>query len=187
MLAVEDDPGAGLALAVQDVLQQVAPGALAVLGGPGDQLPGARGDERVGVDLAVRVAERDSYLLAAVLEHVDVLDVGQPAQLPGPVAPDLDQIADVVDGLLSQRRVVVGRVADDLGAALVAGVGGKAVLEDDDVVVGLGDLGLGLPRARRAQRAVLGRGVIGAVLAPGRDGHPLFEQGIPAKLAQGFS
>src|SRR5207247_4351197 len=29
-----------------------------------------RRHERVGVDLAVRVAERDSYLLAAVLEHV---------------------------------------------------------------------------------------------------------------------
>jgi len=66
-------------------------------------------------------------------------------------------------------------VADDLAPPLIAGVRRKAVLENGDVIVGLGDLCLGLSGARRAQRAVVGRRVIGAVLPPGCDGHPLLE------------
>src|SRR5579859_4940849 len=56
-------------------------------------------DERVRVDLAVRMAERDTDLLASVLEDVHVADVGQAAQLAGTIAPDLDQVPDVIDGL----------------------------------------------------------------------------------------
>jgi hypothetical protein len=90
----------------------------------------------------------------------------------------------VVDALRAQRRVVVGRVADDLAASLVGAVRRIAVLEDDDVVVRLGDLGFGVARARRAQRAVIGRRMVGAVLAPRRDGDPFLEKRVPAELAQ---
>jgi len=76
------------------------------------------------------------------------------------------------------------RVADDLGPPLVAGIGGKAVLEDDDVVVRLRNLGLRPAGFGRAQRAVVGGRVVGAVLTPRRDGDPFLEQRIPAELAQ---
>src|ERR1041384_5217661 len=78
-----------------------------------------RRKERVGVDLSVRVAQGDAYLLPAVLEDVDVTNAGQAPQLSGPVAPTLDQVADVIDALLAQRRVMDLRVTDDFGAPLV--------------------------------------------------------------------
>jgi hypothetical protein len=93
----------------------------------------------------------------------------------------------VIDGLLAERRVVIGRVANNLTPALVAGVSRKSILEDCDVIVRLGDLGLLFSRTCRAQRTVVRGRVIGAVLTPGCDGDPLFEKGMPAKLAQAFS
>src|SRR2546425_12584635 len=82
---------------------------------------------------------------------------------------------------------MVWRVTDDLGAALVARVGRKAVFENHDVVVRLGDLGLGHPGSGRTARAVLGRGVVCAVLPPWRHNYPLFEQGVPAELTHAFT
>jgi hypothetical protein len=79
---------------------------------------------------------------------------------------------------------VIGRVANHLAPPLVARVRGKPIFEDRDVIVGLGDLGLFLARTCRAQRAVVGGRVIRAVLPPRCNGDPLFEQGMPAKLAQ---
>ena len=90
----------------------------------------------------------------------------------------------MIERLRSQRGVVVGRVEHDLAAALLGGVGGEAVFEDGDVVVGLGHLRLYAPRPGRAERALGGARVIGAVLAPGRDRHPLLQEWVPAKLAQ---
>ena len=75
-------------------------------------------------------------------------------------------------------------VADDLTTSLFARVGGKAVLEHRDVVVGFGDLGLFFSGTGGAKRAVVRGRVIGAVLPPRRDGDPLFQQRMPAKLAQ---
>src|SRR5579864_3080518 len=144
-------------------------------------------NEGVRVDLAVRMAERDTDLLASVLEYVDVAHVGQAAQLASPVAPNLDQVPDVVDALLAERRIVVGRVADDLATSLVAGVGRESVLENCDVVVGFRDLGFLHARPGRAQRAVIRGRMVGAILAPRRHRDPLFEQRIPANLAHAFS
>ena len=62
-LAVLHDPGARLALAVEDVAEQVAARALAVRRRPREQLRRAGRDERVGVDLPVRVLQRDPDLL----------------------------------------------------------------------------------------------------------------------------
>src|SRR5207249_8875650 len=82
---------------------------------------------------------------------------------------------------------MVWRVTDDLGAALVVRVGRKAVFENHDVVVRLGDLGLGHPGPGRTERAVLGRGVVCAVLPPWRHSDPLFEEGVPAELTHAFT
>ena len=76
------------------------------------------------------------------------------------------------------------RVAHDFAPSLIAGVGRKAILENGNVIVRLGNLGFGLPRTRRTKRAVVGRRVIGAGLPPGCDRHPLLEQRMPAELAQ---
>ena len=130
------------------------------------------------------MAERDTDLFAAILEDVDVADVGQAAELARAVAPHRDQVADVVDALLAERGVVVGRVADDLGAPLLARVRRESILEDDDVVIRLWDLGLGHAGSGRAQRAVCRVRVIRPVLAPRRDRDPLLEQRVPAQLAQ---
>jgi hypothetical protein len=62
----------------------------------------------------------DSDGLSTVLEDVDVTHVRQATELLCTVAPYLDQILDVLDTLFAKRRVVHGRVAHDLTAALVA-------------------------------------------------------------------
>ena len=58
------------------------------------------------------------------------------------------------------------------GTAAGAGQAGEPVLEHDDVVVGGGHLA-GQPGRPRAQRALVGRRLVGAVLAQRRDDHPL--------------
>jgi len=51
----------------------------------------------------MRMAERDADRLASVLEDEHVADVGKPAELIGAIPPDLDEVPDVFDGLLSER------------------------------------------------------------------------------------
>jgi len=79
---------------------------------------------------------------------------------------------------------MVRGVADDLASALLARVRGETVLEDRDVVVGLGNLGLERAGPGRAQWAVVRRRMVRAVLAPRRDGDPFLEKRVPAELAQ---
>src|SRR5258708_31818056 len=134
-----------------------------------------RGNKWICVDLAVRMAQGDADRLASVLEHEHVPDVGEPAELRGAIAPDLDEVLDVIDGLCPKRRVVIGRVANHLTPPLVAGVGRKPIFEDGDVIVGLGDLRLFLASTCRAKGAMVCGRVIGAVLSPGSDGDPLLE------------
>ena len=104
-----------------------------------------------------------------------------------PVGPGLDDRADPVRRQVGDRRVVLGGEAHDLAPAgcgpggpqrllvdepggVPGGVGqlqqgGEAVLEDDDVVVGVGDLAVavGGARAGRAQRARVGGREVGPV------------------------
>src|SRR5439155_18735350 len=117
-------------LTFDDVAVQAPPGLAHVLRLGGKLALDDGRDERVGVDLAVGMAQGDADLLAAILENVDIAHVGQPAELAGAVAPDLDEVADVLDALLAQGRIVVGRVADDLGPVLITRVGRETVLED---------------------------------------------------------
>jgi hypothetical protein len=51
----------------------------------------------------MRMAQRDTDHLAAIFEDVHVLHIGQPAQLLRAVSPHLDQVANVIDGLLAER------------------------------------------------------------------------------------
>ena len=92
-LAVEHHAAARFAFAVEDVAEQVAARALPVRRRTGEQLRGARRDERVAVDLPVRVLQRDPDLLPAVLEREHLLDAGQRGQRGGAVGPRLDHRA----------------------------------------------------------------------------------------------
>ena len=74
MLAAEDDAGSGGTLAVQDVAQEIATGALAMGPSLAQQRFGARCDIGVGVDLPVRVVQGHPDLLPAVLEAEHLLD-----------------------------------------------------------------------------------------------------------------
>jgi hypothetical protein len=89
----EYHPRAGSALGGQQVGQQVAAGPLPVRRGLGEHPLGPRRHERVGVDLPVRVVQRDPDLLAAVLEAEHLAHAGQPGQLLGPLCPRLDHRA----------------------------------------------------------------------------------------------
>src|SRR5712692_3904534 len=145
-----------------------------------------RREERVRIDLSVWVTQRHADRLATVFEYVDVAHVGEAAQLIGAVAPHLDQVANVFDALLPERRVVIRRVADHLAPSLLSGEGWEPILEYRDVVVGLGDLGFGVARPGGTERTVVLGRVVRAVLAPRRDGDPLFEQRMPTKLTCGI-
>src|SRR5438270_12062551 len=146
-----------------------------------------RRHERVSVDLSMGMAQGDADSLASVLEDVDITHPGQPREIKGAIAPHLDEILDVLDGLLAQGRIVVRRVADDLAATLLAAVGGIAILEHGDVVVRLWDLGLHVTWAGRAKRTVIGGRMVRSVLTPGRDSHPFLEQRMPSQLAHARS
>ena len=119
-------------------------------------------DERVGVDLPVRVVQGDADLLAAVLEAEDLLHAGGGRELRGAVGPGLDHRAHRGRQPARRSAVVVAGEADDLAPARPgpqlgqrragAALGGtsrstpvakrrEAVLEHDDVVVGGRDLG----------------------------------------------
>src|SRR2546429_401165 len=65
---------------------------------------GARRDERVAVDLAVRMGQRDADLLAAVLEAVHLLHPGPLGQLRGAVRPGVVEVED----LATVRELVLG-------------------------------------------------------------------------------
>ena len=64
-----------------------------------------RRDERIGVDLPVRMVQRDADLDAAVLEREDVLDVVARAELAVPVGPDLDHQLDVPERQRAERGI----------------------------------------------------------------------------------
>ena len=78
---------------------------------------GPRGDERVAVDLPVRMAERDADLLTPVLEAVDLLDARHTGKHHGAVHPGLQHGADPPGAQARERGVVVGSEADHLAPA----------------------------------------------------------------------
>src|SRR5258708_38812397 len=161
------------ALALDDVAVQTPAGPSHVPRLGGQFTLDDRGNKWICVKLAVGMAQGDADRLASVLEHEHVPDVGEAAELIGAIAPDLDEVLDMIDGLRSERRVVVGRVANHLTPPLVACVRRKSIFEDRDVIVRLGDLRLFLARTRRAKRPVVCTPVMSPVLPPGSDANPI--------------
>ena len=158
-----------------------------------------RGDERVPVDLPVRVREGDTDLHAAVLEAEDLLDTGLRGQRGGAVGPGLDHGPHPGGRQRRQDGVVVGGEAHHLAAPVArsgveqpttgccvtdAGEGREPVLEDHHIVVRGGDLAL-VARRGRAQRAGVRRRVVGAGLPVAGDAHPFPEQRVVPDLRPG--
>ena len=203
MLGVHHDPLLGLQLGRENIGSQEAAGAGVVclrLCQDGRRSLRHKG---IGVDLAVRVGQRDADLLAAVLEAEDLLDLRQRPQLARAVGPGVDHGARPRWCQVGEGRLVVAGEADDLAApecwcwtssvrrplahrscARKPCVGREPVLEDDDVVGGLRDLRGGAAGAGRAQGAfVLGRQE-GPVEAVTGDGDPVAHEGVVADLAR---
>ena len=203
VLVLRDHPRPG-PLGGHDLGEQVAPGGLAVAADRAEHLLHPRRHERVGVDLPVRVGERHPDLLAVVLEDEDLLDAVDAGELRGPLGPDVDDQAGAGGTQLGEVAVVVAGEDDDLAAAepgaqlgqrrtggarrhVLLDAGGQrreAVLEGDDLVVGVRDLG-GPTGPGRAQRALVGRREEGAGLPVRGDDDPLAQQGVPAELRVG--
>src|ERR687889_521436 len=159
------------------------------------------GDERVAVDLAVRMVQGHPYRLALVLKDKDVVHVAEAAQLVVTVGPHLNEVANPPLRQPGQGLLVLVGVDDDLGhpasrrgrckrgAGLVGlgcvrDVGGELVLEDDDVVGLAGYLGREAALLCRAQGTVLGRREEGAILAVGGVSNPLAQRRVPPELVQ---
>ncbi len=168
----------------------------------------ARRDVGVGVDLPVRVGERDADRLAAVLEREDLLDAGQRRQCGGAVGPGLDDRARPGRGERAERAGVLGAEAHDLAPpdarARAAQPGGDEVVEVARCVctgrcIAVGDGECRAERRRlvledghvvarrdlgrvgrrlRGERVELGGREERAVLARCRDRHPVARQHV---------
>ena len=161
----------------------------------------ARGDGRhegVGVDLPVRVVQRDADLDAPVLEREDVLHVVARAELGVAVSPDLEEQFEVPrerHGAERGLRVLReddnlagpeagARVHDDLGRVVRERRQRREhVLEDRDLPRPLGHLGRVLRIARGRASGLYpggGRNVRFCLCAGVRD--PLAAQRVPAQM-----
>ncbi len=176
---------------------------------------GLVGDVLGGPDLAVGMGVAGAHHGAAVLEDLDVLDVGASAELGGLVGPHLDDAADggelhggegeVVAGIEAEdaAEATLGFGAEEAGAVDVEGGGGDVGLEGGEVV--LEDVGAGVRRGvmaagagvagaevaggvvgqRRGLGGVFGLALPGALGAVRRDDDPLTLEGVPAAV-RGF-
>ena len=169
------------------------------------RLPQHRGGSRrqigVAVDLTVRMGQRHPDFLAAVLETEHLLDARCGHQVGGAVPPCVDDEPGMRRFEPRERTGVVAGEADHLAAAVTrrgheAGTGaahrrryricgtGQArepILENDDVVVGRGHLA-GQAGRTWTQRALVGRRLVGAVLAQRGDDHPLPRRPVEPQL-----
>jgi len=89
-------------LTLNHIAVETASGS-APMPGLGPQLSfDGRWHERVSVDLSVRMAQGDADRLASVLEDVDIAHALQPREIERAIAPDLDEVLDVRDGLFAE-------------------------------------------------------------------------------------
>ena len=195
-----DHPLAGRPLGGEHVGEQVAPaGARPRAAGRGQHRPGPRRDERVRVDLPVRVVQRHADLHAPVLEAEDLLDAGQRGQLGGAVGQRVEHGPHPRRRQRGERRVVVGGEADDLAAAErragpATSVGDRPsvgsdpvaerrepVLEHHHVVVGGRDLGEPVRVDGHSGHSSVGRQE-GPGLPVRGDRDPLVEQRVVPQL-----
>ena len=166
-----------------------------------------RCDERVAVDLAVRVSQGDTDLLAVVLEREDLLDALHLGDFGGTEGPCLHDRAQAGDRQIGRQTVLVGVEADHLattgghlllpqriavdvfhsfGTPRHAHHRRETVLEHDHVVVGVRHFAILVRVARLAcgQRIAFGRRARTrgdrAVHAGGRHRDPIAGQRVAA-------
>jgi len=161
-------------------------------------------DERVGVDLAVRVKEGDADFLALVFEDENVFDFGALAQGQVAFLPDPGELAGLGIGKLGEGGIVPVGVADDFadsgawadgdeagafdgGMLGVRAEGRESVFEDGDVVGFERDFGGESAGLGGTERAEVGRRQEGSFLAVRGGDHPLIEERMVAKLGHGRS
>ena len=197
MVAAQDDPFLAPLLGGEHVGEEIPPAALAVRAGRGHHLPGPRRQERVRVDLAVRMRQGDADLGASVLEAEDLLHVRQSGQRQRAVRPRVDDGTHAPRRQSGERGIVVRGEAHDLAAPSTAallpqprlrtqvrpgrqgGEGREPVLEHDYVVGGRRNLRR--PRWRgRAERALVVRREVRPALPVIGLADPLVEQRVVA-------
>src|SRR5688572_14495393 len=103
MRAVVDNPDRVRLLAGDHVFDQSAPMPLVMRALLIELARGDGRNERVGVDLSVRVMQRDTDFDATVLERVNVRHMLQPCQLVVAIGPDVDQQLEMWEGQTSKR------------------------------------------------------------------------------------
>ena len=154
----------------------------------------------VGVELAVRVVQRDADLHASILEGQHALDDAALGQPGGAVGPDLEQQLNLLGGQSAQRAGSVLAEHHHLalaGAGAVAGAhdglrrgraqaeAGKAVVEHRHVVLAARQLGGVFRIAGGGERIVFRRRQEGAIQAVGGVDDPLAAQRMPAHFRAG--
>src|SRR5699024_5761437 len=101
-------------------------------------------DIRVGVDLPVRVVERDADVFAAVLEREYLLHAGKRAEVRCTVGPGLDHGARATDSLRAEAARAFWAEAHDLappdGRARAAETGRVEIVEVTRRILGYGRL-----------------------------------------------
>src|SRR6202022_4756396 len=148
---VEQDATPSLELVADQVALETATGV------PAQFRRRHRRDERIGVDLPVRVMERHADLLATVLEDEDVLDATASGEVPVAIGPDLGKALEPFGRQARERSVVLAGVDHYLAEAAPrrpGPPGRKAIFENRGLKPGGGNLGRVLG-SRWAQRAIL--------------------------------
>ena len=180
-VVAHDDPLPRLDFGVHEVAQQVAAGALVIRFGVlqfGFQL---RRDERVAVNLAVWMGERDADFLTVVLERENLFNTVDMRDLGGAEGPRLDNRAQATHRQIGGQTMLVGVEAYDLAPAAghfllpqrvavdirhrVRHAGhahhrGETVFEDDNVVIGIRHFAvlIRVTRLARGERVALRSG-----------------------------
>ena len=179
-VVAHNDALPGLDFGVHEILEQVAAGLLMVGFGLLEFGFHLRCDERIAVDLAVRVRQGDADFLAVVLEREDLLDTLHLGDFGGTERPCFHDGAQAGDRQVRRQAVFIRVEADHFAAACselllpqrvtvdvfhVAGTARHAhhrretVLEHDHVVVGVRHFTIlvRIARLARGQRIAFGR------------------------------
>jgi hypothetical protein len=156
-----------------------------------------RRNERKGIDLAVRMMQRNPDSFTFVFENQHILDLFPAPQLLVAVLPDPNQIADMPDRLIGQGPVMARRIEDDftfsLGrfhrcqlCALHIGLRRlglqrrELILENNNLIILSRYLRGKCPGLSRAQGTEILRRLIRAIHSVGGCNHPFLTQWMPS-------
>ena len=211
-VVAHDDALLGFDFGIHEILEQIAAGLLVI--GLGMLQLGfhLRRDERVAVDLTMRVSQGNADLLPVVFKREDLFDAVDLGDFGGTEGPCLHDGAQTGDRQIGRQAILVRIEADHFAAAggklllpqrvavdVFHGLGtarhthhrGETVLEYDHVVVGVRHFAILVRVARLTcgQRIALGGGT-GAggdrtVHTRGRHRNPIAGQRVAAHLRSG--